>query len=77
MLRHGGHRAAAGLEIERARVEELAAAFDAHAALALAPDDLLPLERVDAVVAGTELGMALAEELRQLAPFGRGNPPSR
>jgi single-stranded-DNA-specific exonuclease len=74
MLRHGGHRAAAGLEIERTSVEALATAFDAHAALALAPEDLLPLERVDAVVAGSELGMALAEELKQLAPFGRGNP---
>jgi single-stranded-DNA-specific exonuclease len=74
VLRHGGHRAAAGLEIERASVSQLAAAFDAHAALALAPEDLLPLERVDAVVAGSELGMALAEELGRLAPFGRGNP---
>jgi single-stranded-DNA-specific exonuclease len=74
VLRHGGHRAAAGLEIARERVPELAAAFDAHAALTLSPEDLLPLERVDAVVGGEELGMALAEELKRLAPFGRGNP---
>ena len=33
-----------------------------------------PTERVDAVVAGDELGLALAEELEQLAPFGQGNP---
>jgi single-stranded-DNA-specific exonuclease len=32
------------------------------------------LERVDAVVDGGELGMALAQELAALAPFGRGNP---
>jgi single-stranded-DNA-specific exonuclease len=32
------------------------------------------VERVDAVVAGDELGMTLAEELQMLAPFGRGNP---
>ncbi|HTA36935.1 MAG TPA: single-stranded-DNA-specific exonuclease RecJ [Solirubrobacteraceae bacterium] len=74
LLRHGGHRAAAGLEIERGRVAELAAAFDAHAARTLAADDLLALERVDALVGGEELGMALAEELTRLAPFGRGNP---
>ena len=34
----------------------------------------VPVERVDAVVGGDELGMALAEELQGLAPFGRGNP---
>ena len=31
-------------------------------------------ERVDAVLEGRELGMALAEELQALAPFGQGNP---
>ena len=35
---------------------------------------MAPVERVDAVVDGDELGMALAEELQALAPFGRGNP---
>jgi len=34
----------------------------------------MPVERVDAVVGGDELGMDLAEELQTLAPFGRGNP---
>ncbi|HEX4482440.1 MAG TPA: single-stranded-DNA-specific exonuclease RecJ [Solirubrobacteraceae bacterium] len=74
LVRHGGHRAAAGLEVERERVDALAAAFDAHAARTLTADDLHALERVDAVVGGDELGMTLAEELTQLAPFGRGNP---
>jgi single-stranded-DNA-specific exonuclease len=74
LVRHGGHRAAAGLEVERARVDALAAAFDAHASRTLAAEDLVALERVDAVVGGDELGMALAEELTRLAPFGRGNP---
>jgi single-stranded-DNA-specific exonuclease len=40
----------------------------------LSPEDAAPSERVDAVVAGEELGMTLAEELQALAPFGRGNP---
>jgi len=74
LLRHGGHRAAAGLEIERGRVAEFAAAFAAHAVSTLTAGDMLPVERVDAVVPGAELGMALAEELQTLAPFGRGNP---
>jgi single-stranded-DNA-specific exonuclease len=74
VLRHGGHRAAAGLEIERGCVAALARAFEAHVEHALTPADLVAVERVDAVVGGDELSMALAEELQSLAPFGRGNP---
>jgi single-stranded-DNA-specific exonuclease len=74
LLRHGGHRAAAGLEVERGSVAALAQALHEHAASSLAQEDLVAVERVDAVVGGAELSMALAEELRSLAPFGRGNP---
>jgi single-stranded-DNA-specific exonuclease len=73
LLRYGGHRAAAGLEIERGRVEEFAAALCAHAERVLGAD-AAPVERVDAVVGCDELGMELAEELRMLAPYGNGNP---
>jgi single-stranded-DNA-specific exonuclease len=74
LRRFGGHRAAAGLEIERGRLEEFAQAFADHAAEVLDPGDTAPLERVDAVVECDQLGMGLAEELLALAPFGRGNP---
>ncbi|TMK99763.1 MAG: single-stranded-DNA-specific exonuclease RecJ [Actinobacteria bacterium] len=74
LLRYGGHRAAAGLEIEDARVQEFAAALNDHAASVMRPEDAVAVERVDAIVRGGELGMELAEELQMLAPFGRGNP---
>ncbi len=74
LRRFGGHRAAAGLEIESGRLEEFAQAFAAHAEEVLDPADTAPLERVDAVVECEQLGMELAEELLVLAPFGRGNP---
>jgi single-stranded-DNA-specific exonuclease len=74
LVRYGGHRAAAGVELECGSVDAFAAALDAHAGAALSPDDLVPRERVDALVSGPELGMELAEELAALAPFGRGNP---
>jgi single-stranded-DNA-specific exonuclease len=74
LLRYGGHRAAAGLEIERGRLEDFAAAFCAHAERTLGAQEAVPVERVDAVVGGDELGMSLAEELQSLAPFGRANP---
>ena len=74
LLRHGGHRAAAGLTIARADVDAFREAFCAHAAEVLRPEDLVPVERVDAVAGADVLGMALAEELQRLEPFGAGNP---
>jgi len=69
-----GHRAAAGCTIARGAVDAFRAAFVEHARAVLRPEDLVPTERVDAVVAGDELGLSLAEELERLAPFGIGNP---
>ena len=74
LLRHGGHRAAAGLTIERARVDAFREAFVTHAASVLRPEDLVRTERVDAIVPGDALGLGLAEELGRLEPFGMGNP---
>ena len=74
LLRFGGHRAAAGLEIARGRIDDFAAALCAYAESVLDAEGVVAVERVDAVVDGDQLGMSLAEELRTLAPFGRGNP---
>ncbi|MDX6719965.1 MAG: single-stranded-DNA-specific exonuclease [Solirubrobacteraceae bacterium] len=74
LVRHGGHRAAAGCEILATEVDAFRAAFEAHAAATLRPEDLVPVVRADAVVAGDELGLSLAEELERLAPFGTANP---
>jgi single-stranded-DNA-specific exonuclease len=73
----GGHRAAAGLQLQAANVESFQAAFAAHAASVLEPEDMRRTERIDAMVGGAGLGLDLAEELQQLAPFGMGNPGVR
>ncbi len=73
----GGHRAAAGLTIRAENVAAFQEAFAAHANEVLAPEDLRRTERVDAMVGGVGLGLELAEELKQLAPFGMGNPGVR
>ena len=75
--RYGGHRAAAGLTISRDRVDDFRAAFERHAERVLTPELLSPLERVDAIVSGDELGLALAEELALLEPCGMANPTPR
>jgi single-stranded-DNA-specific exonuclease len=74
LRRFGGHRMAAGVELDAEAVEPFRRALAAHAAEALAPDDLITVERVDAVVPGGMLGLGLAEELECLRPFGVGNP---
>lgn len=74
LRRFGGHRMAAGLELDRERVGELRRALAAHAAAALAPGDLVPAWEVDAAVPSAALGLGLAEELGRLEPFGQGNP---
>ena len=77
LTRYGGHRAAAGVELERSELERFRAAFARHAGEVLAPSDLVRTEPVDAVVGGESLGHDVAEQLTRLAPFGLGNPGVR
>jgi single-stranded-DNA-specific exonuclease len=77
LRRYGGHRAAAGLEIEAGEVDEFRAAFAAHCAEALADAPATRTEVVDAVVGGESLGHEVAEQLARLGPFGNGNPGVR
>jgi single-stranded-DNA-specific exonuclease len=74
LTRFGGHRMAAGVELDADAIGPFRRALAAHAAAALSPDDLIPVERVDAVVPGGDLGLDLAEDLELLRPFGMGNP---
>ena len=72
--RYGGHRAAAGLTLDPARLDAFRDAFVSHARAALASPEAIEHERVDAIASGEELGLGLAEELTRLAPFGAANP---
>jgi single-stranded-DNA-specific exonuclease len=73
----GGHKAAAGLELKEEDLDAFRETFAAHASSVLGPEDLKRTERIDAIVGGASLGLDLAEELKQLAPFGMGNPGVR
>jgi single-stranded-DNA-specific exonuclease len=74
LTRFGGHRMAAGLEIERSALEEFRAELVAHAGSHLSAEDLIAVETVDAVVPGDAVALGLAEQLERLRPFGMGNP---
>ncbi|MGH2925813.1 MAG: single-stranded-DNA-specific exonuclease RecJ, partial [Solirubrobacterales bacterium] len=77
LSRFGGHRAAAGLEIEAEGVDAFRRAFAHHASEALAGHDLVRTEGIDAVVGAESLGRDVAEQLGRLGPFGKGNPGVR
>jgi single-stranded-DNA-specific exonuclease len=77
LVRYGGHRAAAGLTVQPALIDALRERFESTARAQLTDELLTGVERVDAVAAGPELGLALAEELEALEPHGMANPRPR
>ena len=74
LIRHGGHRAAAGFEIEPDRWDAFVSRFSAIAADA-APDDPRPELALDLAMPSAQLGYHLVAELATLDPTGPGNPP--
>ncbi|HKJ35988.1 MAG TPA: single-stranded-DNA-specific exonuclease RecJ, partial [Solirubrobacterales bacterium] len=75
--RYGGHRAAAGVELDAARVDDFREAFAKAAAVQLPAGSAETAERIDAVVGAEALDHDLAEQLGTLGPFGQGNPEVR
>lgn len=72
--RFGGHTMAAGLSIRREALPGFREAFNRIARRSLAPEDLVPSQRIDLVVALEELDLRLEQLLRRLEPCGLGNP---
>jgi single-stranded-DNA-specific exonuclease len=73
-LKFGGHRQAAGLTMETARIAELRQRLTAWADAALAPDDLVPRLRIDAPLDLRDISSEVVQGIVDLAPFGVGNP---
>jgi single-stranded-DNA-specific exonuclease len=74
MVKFGGHKQAAGLTIEAARIRELRSRINDHADDRLAPDDLRPRLWIDGALAFRSINEQVTSELLALAPFGAGNP---
>ena len=70
----GGHAQAAGMRIKAENVADLRVQLNQHAASCLTDADLVPEIRVDAVVTSSSLNIELMNELKNLEPFGAGNP---
>ena len=75
LIRHGGHRAAAGFEVAADRWPAFVARFQALAS-AVVPPDSRPELRLDVALPALEIDYALVRDLAGLAPTGPGNPES-
>jgi single-stranded-DNA-specific exonuclease len=73
-LKFGGHKQAAGVTLEAARIPEFRARMAELGATLLTHDDLLPRLRIDAPLGLRDISGAVIEGLGRMGPFGAGNP---
>jgi single-stranded-DNA-specific exonuclease len=73
-VRFGGHKQAAGLTMEAARVGEFRQRINAWADEVLEPDQLRPKLRIDAPLHLKAITHDLVRGLDAMGPFGMGNP---
>ncbi|MEP7306709.1 MAG: single-stranded-DNA-specific exonuclease RecJ [Acidobacteriota bacterium] len=74
MIRFGGHRQAAGLTMEAARIKELRGAVNDVADETLGPEDLMPRLRIDGDLTFRHITGGVVAGVASMAPFGAGNP---
>lgn len=72
--RFGGHKQAAGLTMDAARVKELRQQINDVADEQLGPEDLMPRLRIDDDLIFRGITGEVAAGIASLAPFGAGNP---
>jgi single-stranded-DNA-specific exonuclease len=70
----GGHKMAAGLTIDPAKIEPFAADFEAYAADNLKEEDVVARLDIDAVVPLRQFTRDAVNQLERLGPYGQGNP---
>ena len=73
-LKFGGHKQAAGVTLEAARIPELRARMAEIGAVQLTHEDLMPRLRIDAPLGLRDISAAVIEGLARMGPFGAGNP---
>ncbi len=72
-LRFGGHKQAAGLTMETARLKEFRARLTAYANERLGPDELAPRLRIDGNLGLRAIDARVLDGLAMLGPFGMAN----
>ncbi|MEW6586666.1 MAG: DHH family phosphoesterase [Nitrospirota bacterium] len=70
----GGHRQAAGLELESRNIAAFEECINEFAEARLSPEDFIPVLEIDAAVDLADITFSLTREFELLEPFGYGNP---
>ncbi|MCD4761256.1 single-stranded-DNA-specific exonuclease RecJ, partial [bacterium] len=73
----GGHSEAAGLTIREENLEQFIAAMEEFARGAIDDEMRIPQLSIDLELQPAEIGLHLLDELRELTPWGMGNPRPR
>ncbi len=73
LLRFGGHKQAAGLQLDANRIKAFRQAVNEWGEARLGPDDLRPRLWLDGPLTFGNIGSQVVSELGTLAPFGPGN----
>ncbi len=73
LIKFGGHKMAAGLEIEADKIEAFRVRFNEHIEASLCPADLVPPVEIDAWLNSAHLDELFYEQMMKLSPFGEGN----
>jgi single-stranded-DNA-specific exonuclease len=73
VVQFGGHKAAAGLEIEVENIPEFKKRFNEVLKLNLKEDDVIPEIKIDSKISLCEITPKFVRVLDQFAPFGPGN----
>jgi single-stranded-DNA-specific exonuclease len=74
LIKYGGHEGAGGFAVEEKKLHRFSEAFIAECGKRLKKLECEPCAEADTEVQLNDLDVALVDELRQLAPFGMGNP---
>ncbi|MEP6717598.1 MAG: single-stranded-DNA-specific exonuclease RecJ [bacterium] len=70
----GGHSHAAGVTLKRDRIDALRRRLNRHASDHLTTEDLQPCVNIDAELPTEAISFELVSELKDLEPYGAGNP---
>lgn len=73
-MKFGGHRQAAGVTVDVARLPEMRRRLTDHANRVLEPGDLIPRLRIDAPLGLRDITGDVVDGLARLGPFGAANP---
>jgi single-stranded-DNA-specific exonuclease len=70
----GGHRHAAGVSLPEGKLPEFRECVETAVSDSLSPDDLVPVIDIDSLVTLGECDFDLVKHMKQMRPFGAGNP---